>query len=565
MIEATRAETVARAPRSIAWVLLTASSAAVLLTGLVATALVLTPRLSAPERVPGAFWPGLLIASGLTAVGLGVRSLRWIFLLRRAGTRIPINDAYIGYLAGFSLLLAPLLLGEIAARAYILKARGGVSPATTALVNVWERLLDLAALALIAGVLGAVAGDLVLAAACLGGVAAAAVTAWRFALLAAVSRIINRIGSSFNVPAIHPIAGLASTRTYGAALLASLAAWALPALGFWILVAAWGAPLAAWQAVLAYAASTLLAAATLSPGGVVVTGGRLLGDLTAAGLAPPAAALLVLGIRLATAGLATVLGLVFLLVHVRTRKSDFSRHFDRLADTYDVQIPAARRHALLTRKTKMMRDCLSTLGTVSTGLTGRTVCRGLDVGCGQGWYIGRMREMGFDVTGIDASAGQVALAGQNLGDAALVRAGSALEIPAPDGSFDFVYTINVLHHLASIDEQRRAFRELTRVLRPDGLLFVHEINTTNVLFRFYMGYVFPSVNCIDEGVERWLLPRRLSAYTDVPVIDIRYFTFLPEFLPAAVVRLLSPIEQRLERSSWHAYSAHYMAVLRKPT
>ena len=102
------------------------------------------------------------------------------------------------------------------------------------------------------------------------------------------------------------------------------------------------------------------------------------------------------------------------------------------------------------------------------------------------------------------------------------------------------------------------------MLRPGGLLFVHEINTTNVLFRFYMGYVFPSVNCIDEGVERWLLPRRLAAYTDVPVIDIRYFTFLPEFLPAAVVRLLSPLERRLERSSWRACSAHYMAVLRKP-
>jgi SAM-dependent methyltransferase len=172
--------------------------------------------------------------------------------------------------------------------------------------------------------------------------------------------------------------------------------------------------------------------------------------------------------------------------------------------------------------------------------------------------------LGFAVTGIDASAGQVALAGQNLGDAALVRAGSALAIPAPDGSLDFVYTINVLHHLPSVDDQRRAFVELTRVLRPGGLLFVHEINTTNVLFRFYMGYVFPSVNCIDEGVERWLLPGQLSSYTDVPVIDVRYFTFLPEFLPASVVRLLSSVERRLERSSWHRYSAHYMAVLRKP-
>ena len=110
-----------------------------------------------------------------------------------------------------------------------------------------------------------------------------------------------------------------------------------------------------------------------------------------------------------------------------------------------------------------------------------------------------------------------------------------------------MYVINVLHHLASVEEQRRAFAELVRVLRPGGVLFVHEINTRNVLFRFYMGYVFPSLNCIDEGVERWLLPHRMAVYTDVPVVDIRYFTFLPDFLPRRLVRLLTPIE-RLARS-----------------
>jgi ubiquinone/menaquinone biosynthesis C-methylase UbiE len=123
--------------------------------------------------------------------------------------------------------------------------------------------------------------------------------------------------------------------------------------------------------------------------------------------------------------------------------------------------------------------------------------------------------------------------------------------------------INVLHHLASLDEQRRAFQEMLRVLKPGGMLFVHEINTRNILFRFYMGYVFPSLNCIDEGVERWLLPQALHLYTDAPVIEARYFTFLPDFVPQAIARLFSPLERRLERSSFGVYSAHYMAVLRK--
>ena len=38
---------------------------------------------------------------------------------------------------------------------------------------------------------------------------------------------------------------------------------------------------------------------------------------------------------------------------------------------------------------------------------------------------------------------------------------------------------------------------------------------------------------------------------------------LPDFVPAPLVRLLSPVEQWLERSPFRVFSAHYMAVLRK--
>jgi SAM-dependent methyltransferase len=199
-----------------------------------------------------------------------------------------------------------------------------------------------------------------------------------------------------------------------------------------------------------------------------------------------------------------------------------------------------------------------------TLLAHRTGTRGLDVGCGQGWYVERMRAFGFDVTGIDESAGQIALAARNLGSSDLVSMGSTLAIPAADGTYDFAYVINVLHHLSSVEEQRAAFAEIVRVLRPGGLLFVHEINTRNIVFRFYMGYVFPSLNCIDEGIERWILPHQLRSYTDVPVIETRYFTFLPEFIPGGLVRLLAPLERLLERSPLGVYAAHYLAVLRKP-
>ncbi len=542
-----------RPPRAMAWVLLMASAVAVLLTGLLATTLLLgdTSRVSVPPR----FWLELAVAAGLTVVSLMIRSLRWIFLLRRADTRIPIRDAYIGYFAGLSLLLTPFLLGEIAVRAAILRVRGRVPIATTMVVNLWERLLDLTALSLIAGVAGWLLaegdgwrwGFLALPA------AMAMPFVRRYALNAAT--FIARPATRWFDAGLAPeTKRLAVTHTWTVALGASVVAWILPGVAFWRLAAVWGEPLGLIRAEHAYAVSSGLGGIVLAPGGVLIAGNALLDRLVSAGLSIDLATLSVFGTRLATVGVATALGIIFAIVHVRTTPAASATHFDDIADAYDVQIPESRREALLKKKTELMRDVL-------TGLkAGR---RGLDVGCGQGAYVGRMRELGFDVSGIDVSAGQTALAARKLGVDGVVAHGSVLEIPAPDQSYDFLYIINVLHHLSSIAEQQRGFSELMRVLKPGGLLFVHEINTRNILFRFYMGYVFPSLNCIDEGVERWLRADQLSQYTDAAVVDVRYFTFLPDFVPQFIVRMLAPLERALEQSPAGAYSAHYMAVLQK--
>ena len=45
------------------------------------------------------------------------------------------------------------------------------------------------------------------------------------------------------------------------------------------------------------------------------------------------------------------------------------------------------------------------------------------------------------------------------------------------------------------------------------------------------------------------------------MVDIRYFTFLPDFVPAFIVRALAPVERALESSAFRGYSAHYVAVL----
>jgi len=539
-----------------AWVLLLASAAAVLITGIVGTALLLRDPSRSLMLVPGGFWIALAAGGALTVASLMIRSLRWIFLLRRAEIRIPIRDAYIGYFAGLSLLLTPFLLGEIALRAAVLRKRGGVPVGSTIVVNLWERLLDLAALAIIAGGLSFALGHPAWwSGALLAGGFATALPLVRKVYLRAAVAIAQPAARWFDGGARPDTRRLEATLPWAVAFVATLAAWALPGVAFWAIAGVWGIPFGLLESEQAYAWSSSLGGLVLAPGGVLVAGGALIEALTAAQFPIAEATLTVFGIRLATVGVATALGAVFVIVHVRTSAMASESHFDDIADAYDVQIPEARREALLERKTVLMQHAIAAFGVGH---------RGLDVGCGQGAYVGRMRALGFDVRGIDSSAGQIAIAERKLGARGIVSTGSVLTIPVPDASQDFVYIINVLHHLNSVDEQRRAFAELLRVVKPGGLLFVHEINTRNVLFRFYMGYVFPSLNCIDEGVERWLRADRMAMYTSAPVVDVRYFTFLPEFVPRAIVKALSPLEQLLERSALAPYSAHYMAVIQKP-
>lgn len=512
-----------RPPRAIAWTLVVSSAVAIGVAGAVATAALFVQAGVRPSEAPARFWLASIVAAIATVVSLYIRAQRWVFLLRRSGTRIPIRDALIGYFSGLTLLIVPLLIGEMALRSYVQHARAGVRPATTILVNIWERVLDLAALALILSVVVIASGDL-------SRPVAAAYAAMIIAVL------------------------VQAGRTWLTAIAASVAAWLLPGFALWALARTWAPALDVASAQQVFTTASLSGALRLAPGGVLVAGPAMITQLAAFEIRLEHAVLTVFVFRAATAGIATALGAVFVAIHLRTRKAA-DGHFDEIAPAYDAQIPEARRLALLDKKTSLMAAALT------KAAVGR---RGLDVGCGQGWYVARMRELGFDVRGLDVAGGQLSAAAGHVRGTELVAFGSALDIPAADASYDFVYAINVLHHLASFDEQRRALGELARVLKPGGILFVHEINTRNLLFRLYMGYVFPTLNCIDEGNERWLLPNRLALYTPLPLREMAYFTFLPEFVPSFVVGLLRPIERLLERSPLRVYSAHYMAVLQKP-
>jgi SAM-dependent methyltransferase len=93
----------------------------------------------------------------------------------------------------------------------------------------------------------------------------------------------------------------------------------------------------------------------------------------------------------------------------------------------------------------------------------RIAGRVLDNGCGVGTYLQNMAERAPKAHGIEFEYDR-AQAAHNLHDCVVQAAGERL--PYPDGSFDFVLSMEVLEH---VDNDRLAMEEIARVLRAPSV------------------------------------------------------------------------------------------------
>ena len=94
--------------------------------------------------------------------------------------------------------------------------------------------------------------------------------------------------------------------------------------------------------------------------------------------------------------------------------------------------------------------------------------RVLDAGCGPGRDARRFREMGFDVTAMDASAEMVRLAGERTG--LRVRHQTFQDLD-DEATFDGVWACASLLHVPRA-EMPGVLERLSRALRPAGALYV---------------------------------------------------------------------------------------------
>ncbi len=146
-----------------------------------------------------------------------------------------------------------------------------------------------------------------------------------------------------------------------------------------------------------------------------------------------------------------------------------AEYFDRIAGRYD-EWYRTETGRYVDRTEKWL---------VFSMLKSRGGGRALDLGCGTGNYTLELRRRGgFDVIGLDASEGMLAVArskGLNC------IKGDAYSLPFPDGSFDLVLSVTMFEF---IHEPERVVAEINRVLKPGGEVLIGTMNGRSAWFLF---------------------------------------------------------------------------------
>lgn len=109
----------------------------------------------------------------------------------------------------------------------------------------------------------------------------------------------------------------------------------------------------------------------------------------------------------------------------------------------------------------------------------------LDIGCGKAFLLFEFTQAvpGVEVAGLDISEYGIEHAKEEI--RGNLRVGSCEELPWPDHTFDFVYTINTFHNM-KVDQLKRAMQEMERVGKDKKWLCIesyrNESEKANLLY-----------------------------------------------------------------------------------
>ena len=105
----------------------------------------------------------------------------------------------------------------------------------------------------------------------------------------------------------------------------------------------------------------------------------------------------------------------------------------------------------------------------------------LDVGCGMGRFAEVATRWGARVVGIDLSLATEVAARNLAGRDATIFQADVFHLPFAPESFDYIYSIGVLHHTPDCE---KAFRSLPSLLKPGGRIAVWLYSSYNPWYKF---------------------------------------------------------------------------------
>lgn len=201
----------------------------------------------------------------------------------------------------------------------------------------------------------------------------------------------------------------------------------------------------------------------------------------------------------------------------------------------------------------------------------------LDIGCGVGTYVRKLREFAPAVVGIDIDRVRLTNGARET-PGLLLAASEAL--PFPEGVFDMVLLNEVIEH---VRDDRRTLEEATRVIRPGGHVvlfapnrfFPFETHGVYLGSRFVFGNI-PLVNYLPDPVRNRLVPHaraytgrqigRLIEGLDVDVVErTRVYPGFDNVTARrpALGRLYRAICYRAERTWLRTFGLSHFVVLRR--
>lgn len=148
----------------------------------------------------------------------------------------------------------------------------------------------------------------------------------------------------------------------------------------------------------------------------------------------------------------------------------------------------------------------------------------LDLGCGRGDITLSFSKKAKEVIGIDYSQAGIKLALKNKQKLRTVKGNvkfyrmSAEKLDFPDNYFDKIIAIDILEHLNK-KEIKNVFREVKRVLRPNGILFIHT-GTNKILYDLTYKYYIRPINLLIHFIDAVFFNKKYSALPKDPRQEI---------------------------------------------